>query len=580
MSLAARLSPARVSAAAAAPFPRWALFGLLTAYIAAGMIGRDPWPIDAAGFGVMWTMAHGSAADWLLPNVAGLAVTGDGPLAYWAGALAILLLGSLLGDPLAARLVNVLWFTAATMALWYATYRLARREEAQPVAFAFGGEAAPRDYGRMLADIAVLLLLGTLGLVARMHETGVEPAALACTATLLYGLAVALERPWRGILIAAAALGALALARGPAAALWLLPSVLVALWLTVPVAQRVRALAAAAAGAVVLFALWPVSASVVPAQVRSEYFEAWWRAQATSLDLPSGADLLWLLRTGSWFTWPLWPLAAWTVYSWRHALAAPHVAIPGLVILLTLVGSLMTAPTQDAWLVQMAPALVILAALGATTLRRAVDNLLDWFAVAVFTLFAVAVWAYFIAMTTGAPPKMAHSVLRLVPGYAPQVSWPVVALALAATAAWLSLVAWRIAVRPPMMWRGPALAAGGLVMLWLLVTLLFLPAINHNRTYVPIAQRIAERLAQEEGATQRCVVTLGLSPAHRALLAYHGQVRFERAAEPEPCRYLLQRQPRRTTVEERPGAEWILLWEGRWAARPDEVFRLYHRGGP
>ena len=42
---------------------------------------------------------------------------------------------------------------AATLALiWYSTQHLARTEAAQPVAFAFGGEARPVDYARAMAD--------------------------------------------------------------------------------------------------------------------------------------------------------------------------------------------------------------------------------------------------------------------------------------------------------------------------------------------------------------------------------------------------------------------------------------------
>lgn len=43
MSFEARLSPARVSAAAAVAFPRRALWLLLILYIGAGLVGRDPW---------------------------------------------------------------------------------------------------------------------------------------------------------------------------------------------------------------------------------------------------------------------------------------------------------------------------------------------------------------------------------------------------------------------------------------------------------------------------------------------------------------------------------------------------------
>ncbi len=222
MSFEHRPSPARVTEAAAAKLPRWMFFGLLAAYIVPGLFGRDPWSLeDASAFGVMWTMAHGDAVAWWLPSVVGEPLPEEGPLPFWIGALLIRLFGGLFGDIVAARLVTVLWFLVATTSLWYATYRLARRPEAQPVAFAFGGEANPRDYGRMLADIAVLLMLATIGIVLRMHETVAETALFAFVSMLLLALAVSLEDPWKGTVGAGVALAAIALTRGllPAGAL-------------------------------------------------------------------------------------------------------------------------------------------------------------------------------------------------------------------------------------------------------------------------------------------------------------------------------------------------------------------------
>jgi 4-amino-4-deoxy-L-arabinose transferase-like glycosyltransferase len=326
MSFDARLSPARVSAAAATQLPRWALFALLITYIAAGLFGRDPWPPeDATGFGLMSSMAHGGPTEWWLPNIEGEWLAEEGPLPFWIGALFVLLLGPLVGDSQAARLSVALWFTLGTTALWYATYRLARRTEAQPVSFAFGGEAAPRDYGRMLADIAVLLLLGTLGIVLRMHETTAETAAIALVCCALFGLALALDAPLRGALLAGASIGALALSRGPWPAAWLLLAVLGALWLTVG-AARGRAVAMAAAWAIGLWLFWLLGSMAAPAAPRAEYFGHWRHLAVESIGLPRGTDLAWIVRNFAWYTWPLWPLAAWTAYSWRHALRLPHVA--------------------------------------------------------------------------------------------------------------------------------------------------------------------------------------------------------------------------------------------------------------
>jgi len=196
MSFDVHRSPARVSAAAAARLPRLLLWTLLLIYAIAGLPGHDPWfQDDASSFGVMWTMARGHTADWWLPNVFGAPLAEEGPLSFWVGAFFIRLFGSWLSDAVAARLTCLFWFAIGASSLWYATYRVAQRDEAQPVAFAFGGEANARDYGRMLADVAVLLFLGTIGIAVRLHQTTAETAAVALIAAILLGLAIALERP-------------------------------------------------------------------------------------------------------------------------------------------------------------------------------------------------------------------------------------------------------------------------------------------------------------------------------------------------------------------------------------------------
>src|ERR1700756_5215045 len=54
----------RLTAPATSALPRWLLLTLSIIYAAFGLFGRDPWKNeDAAGFGVMWTMAGGSSDD-------------------------------------------------------------------------------------------------------------------------------------------------------------------------------------------------------------------------------------------------------------------------------------------------------------------------------------------------------------------------------------------------------------------------------------------------------------------------------------------------------------------------------------
>jgi 4-amino-4-deoxy-L-arabinose transferase-like glycosyltransferase len=578
MSIDARPSPARVSAAAAAAFPRWALFGLLAAYIAAGLIGRDPWySDDLAGFGVMWTMAHGTAADWLLPNTVGLPLAEEGPLAFWLGAAAIRAFGGLLGDAQAARLACVAWFALATAALWYATYRLARREEAQPVAFVFGGEASARDYARMLGDVAVLLFIGALGVVLRMHETTVEATAVALIATAIYGLAWALDRPGAGATLSGAAIGALALARGPLPAVLLLFALGAALWIVQRDPVRRSALVVLAASAAAVFSLWPLSALALPADLRGAYF-ADWRAWAwRSVGLPGAGELWWSVRNLAWAMWPLWPLAAWTLYAWRHSLRSPHVVVPAFGAAAMLLTLLLGEQTSRTYLSLMAAPLVVLAAFGATTLRRAAENVIDWFSIVIFSFFAFAVWAYYFAMLTGTPPKMATSVERLVPGFVAPAPLVPVALAAAACIAWIAFVGWRVLRHPPMLWRGPALAGGGLTMAWIVLVALFQPAVDYSRSFAPMAHELRLRVAQVADP-RHCIEAHRLTPAHRAAFAFHGGLRFAPEAAGVDCPLALQRDSLRSELDnDPPSGDWQLVWEGRWPARPDEVLRLWRR---
>ncbi|MGH6643705.1 MAG: hypothetical protein ACRED3_13520, partial [Bradyrhizobium sp.] len=451
--------------AAAAKLPRWIMFAVLAAYILPGFFGRDPWSLDdMSAFGVMWTMANGTAVDWWLPSLTGDPVLDRGPLPFWVGAVLIRAFGPLLGDITAARLSMLFWFALGSSALWYATYRLARRDEAQPVALAFGGQATPRAYGRMLADVAVFLLVATFGVLVRIHETGAETALLALSALLLLALAVSLDDPIKGTLAAGVAIGAIALTRG-----WLPASVLLAASIAFVAStgtQRAWRAIVMSALSLLVFAMWPLGAdAVVPTQA-APYFASWWAAGLSAIHWPSSDNLLWIARNLGWFTWPLWPFALWTLYSWRHGLHRPHVLLPILLSAAGVVSALISSTPADRDLMIGVPAMVALATFGASSMRRSAEDAIDWFSMALFTLALLGTWFYFAAWSSGFPPKMAASVARLAPGVSVNASTVAVTIAVIASLAWLSIAVWRIRLRPRVLWRGPFLAASGLALVW------------------------------------------------------------------------------------------------------------------
>jgi 4-amino-4-deoxy-L-arabinose transferase-like glycosyltransferase len=568
-----RPTPSRLSAEAASALPRSVLFTLLLAFAIPGLFGRDLWPEDASAFGRMWTMAHGSAVDWWLPNVAGMATPQDGPLPFWFGALAIRALGGWLGELAASRLSVLFWFATAALAVWAATRRLARSDRAQPIAPAFGRETEPRDYARVLADIAVLLLVSTLGILVTLHVTSSDTVSVAIVATALYGLALATERPIAGAALAGACAGALSLSRTDLLATGLLLGCDLGLgfcaaagrprWLTVAVCT---------ACALTVAASWPLVGLLLTPHPGGGFGPRWPQSMSVSLD-SLGGSAVWLVRNATWYVWPLWPLALWALYAWRHHLRAAHIALPTSVLAGLLLALLAATPLNESKLVLTIAPMAVLAAFGFPTLRRTLDQWVDWFAISVYTLFVVFVWAYFLALITGTPRAMAASVMRLIPGHTPDASSVPLLIALAVTGIWIALIVWRIRRRPPFLWRGALLSAAGMTCLWLIAVALFLPAANYNRSYRVLAEQVSRHVPSGQ-----CVVAVGMSASLRALMAFDGKLQFAHDGAAAGCHLALQPVYRRSgsaPLPVNPNGSWVLVWEARRPARADETWRLW-----
>jgi 4-amino-4-deoxy-L-arabinose transferase-like glycosyltransferase len=572
------MKPVRLAASATLALPRWALFGLGLLYILPGLIGRDPWKDDAASFGVMWTMAHGGLADWLYPNIAGLPSPGEGPLAFWLGALCIKLFGWAIGDLGAARVSTAAIFVVGVLSVWLTAFHLGRRPEAQPLRLAFGGQPEPDDYGRTLADTAVLIYIGCLGLLLQSHETLAVTLQGSLLAYFLYRATRYFEQPGtRNAVLIGLALGGLTLTRG-----WLSPTglalalVLCGSYLGLPGRTTARHVLSAALVALLLTLLWVVPTSIVQPYQRSP-LPAWAAWNASQIGLPTPNSLLTLVRTSIWFSWPAWPFAGWAIYAWRRQSLLLHIVLPLFVLAaLTVLAVFNPAPENGDLLKLLAP-LAIMAAFGLPTMKRGAINAIDWFSVMVLTMMAALVWLFWIAKLTGAPAQLARNVLKLVPGFQPNFGLGGFLVALAATVGWFALVHWRIARRPAVLWRAVVLSSGGLILLWVLLMTLFLPELNYGKSYALPARQIATQLP----ADVDCIDS-NVGAAQRASFAYFGKLPFRRLDTPGRCHFLLVQDSVRTRDAAELGARFghadaTLLWEGRRPSDRDERFRLYRR---
>ena len=534
-----------------------ALLLFCAAYVLPGVFGRDPWKsADITAFGYMVNIAQGRTS-WLAPTVGGLPADAA-LLPYWLGAAFIKLLGPWIDPALAARIPFALLLVLVLVLTWYTTYHLARTEAAQPLPFAFGGEASPIDYARAIADGALLALVASLGLLRLGHETTPELAQLASVALFLYALAVS---PFRALEPKLAVLVAL-----PALAASGAPSIAVALAVVGALICRASSYDSARG-----FVPWIVVAGVLAAALAS-VLGAWgWRVGAGTLALNDVWDLLRLLV---WFTWPAWPLAVWTVWRWRGHLSDRHIAIPLGCAALSLLACI-TMGGSDRALMLGLPALAVLAAFALPTLQRSTAAAIDWFSVCFFTVFATVIWVVYVSMRTGVPAQPAANIARLSPGYVPSFSLFTLALAVAGTLAWLWLVKWRTGRSRHPLWKSLVLPASGVALCWLLVMTLLLPPLDHARSYRSLVQRIAPQVPA--GA---CIAAPGVPRAQVVALEHLGGFRVD-AVTPlaaARCEILLQVESRATPSA--PGAGWKLLIRERRNTSDDEIAAVYRRTSP
>ncbi|UCU96797.1 hypothetical protein [Hydrogenophaga taeniospiralis] len=508
-------TPAIVTQSAVRRLPRLALILFCLAYVLPGFLGREPWKnADVSALGVMLEMASGNSS-WWQPQVLGVAADVEGPLPYWLGAVFIRFLPFLNADS-AARIPFALLLALTLVCTWYAVYHLARQKSAQPIAFAFGGEANPVDYARSLADAGLLALVACLGLAQMSHETTPDLARLAMVSALLMAaarLAHADDRhPWRSVLLWSVSALALVLSGAP----WVAMSLGAGLLLALLVMDRRPGRA--------LHPLLPSAAALLTLAVGIGAFTG--QMNWPTLGLPAGFDdwRRWG-RLLVWFTWPAWPLVLWTLWGWRRQLLSPHVALPLWTVLVSVVNSAINADFDRALLLAL-PAMAALAAFALPTLRRSVSALIDWFTLIFFTICALAIWVIWLAMQTGIPAKPAANVARLAPGFVPEFSLLLFLAGLLATVAWVWLVVWRVGRNRQAIWKSLVLPAAGATLCWLLLMSLWLPLLDFARSYGPVSRSIARLVP-----TSSCVLVDGLSQAQIAALQYQGGLQLVRSLE-------------------------------------------------
>lgn len=521
------------------------------AWLLPGLVGHDPWKSDeAVAFGVVAEMM--ASGDWVVPRLAGEPFADRSPLFFWVATLFAKVFGGLLPVHDAARLAAG-FFMAITMA------------GVSAAAIALHGPRAGR--------ISVLLLIGCLGLLIRAHEMNTDLAGLAGLSLGLAGLAVAVERPRYGGLLAGAGLAIAFLGDGiaPAVLLFLVMAGLPlagAKWRTRGYALT---LGIAFLAALPFTASWPV----LLWQRAPETFSLWLSASigtrwSGGITRAAFADITYFPKMLTWYAWPALPLAAWTLWrARRHLTLREDLRLPLVALAAFLVPLVLVAEAREVNAMPLLLPLVLLGVAELDSLPRGAASALDWFGVTTFALFAVALWVGWTAAITGSPAAMAQWIAREIPDYRYTFRFVPFALAALLTCIWVVVVArsLRSARRAVVNW------SAGITMVWMLTMTLGLPLIDQARSYRGVANQLREALGPSG-----CTIGLGTGDAQRALLAYFIGLQLVRpeAGEAARCETLLAQRTGGRSPPVDAGA-WQEAWRGSRPGDRTEAFVLYRR---
>jgi 4-amino-4-deoxy-L-arabinose transferase-like glycosyltransferase len=518
------------------------------AFALPGLAGHDLWKThDAIGLGIVHDMSAGGTP--LVPRIAGNPWLFDAPLYHWLALAFGSVFQLVMEFHSGARLAS----GALVLAAFWLIYLAARNW------------AKPDEDRRVHGAAAMLVLLGSIGLIVHAHEALPELAALTAMCAAFATLTHATRRPLHAGALFGAALGCAALS-----AAWIAPA---ALFLAVVAAHvacpqwRTRSalvfIPVSFLVALVIAASWPLAL----AWRAPEMFELWRTVAWQPLGQPP-ANLRYFLVTGSWFAWPAWPLALWACWWLRRRWSEPQLFVPAVTSVSLLLLAAYWGPAQDVHLIPLLAPLALLGYQGALVLRRGAAGALDWFGVLGFGFFGLLLWFCYFSMLTGAPPRFANNFFKTAPGFVPEFKLLYVGFALVLAAGWVYLIFYT--TRSPM--RSLLRWAAGVVLLWGTGAMLLMPWADYQKSYRTVALQLRSKIPV--GAD--CIAQKALGVSQAAALDYHAGIRarpFD-IVRPNACPLLLvQGNPRHEF--DGPGAGWVKLADVGRPGDRSERYRLY-----
>lgn len=528
-----------------------ALFVIIClAWLIPGLIGHDPWkPDEAMAMGVVHAMLNGGS--WLMPQIAGIVHSEYPPLYYWLAALSAKAFEWLLPTHDGARLASGFLML---------------------VTFVYLYKSANKLFDQRAGRIAVALLIGSLGLLLRAHEMNPELGALAGMSVALYGLTRIRFEARKGGMTAAAGALIMSLSVGIVPALVVPMIAMAMMWILHDTQNR-----AFSRGILILIVLLVLGSSIYPLLLWANgqlnqviLIDAVLGAPLFDANARTGITPWYFLQLLPWYALPTLPIAIWL---WRRdrkiVRERIELALPLAAFVVSLVWLSLFREARDPVGLTLLLPLALAAAQALDRLPKGAASFIDWFGLVFFGVAALALWLYWTAAVIGMPDAAARTVARAAPGFTFTFHWLPTIIAAALTIVWMYAVALahRNNRRAIVNW------VAGMTLLWVLLNLLGLPAVDHVRSYRAPVSDIARSIA----TAPTCVIGKNIGEPQRAMFDYFARLRFvsPKTESAATCKWMLI-QGTKTNAPD-VDETWQLKWEGARPAERVEQFRLYQR---
>ncbi|NVN98257.1 MAG: glycosyltransferase family 39 protein [Geobacteraceae bacterium] len=528
----------------------YALLILAVIWLIPGLFGHDPWKADEPySFGMVYHII--TTGDWVVPTVAGEPFMEKPPLLYLTASIFARLLYPIfpLHDGARAALAFFMIITFVFIAL-----------------------SARELYGKGSGRIAVLILMGCIGLVNHAHKLMTDVSLLTGFAVAFFGLILSRRNALLGGFFAGTGVGIGFMSKG-----LLAPGLIGIIAIVLPFWCRewrqkkyLVALAVAFISVLPWLITWPLALYLKAPELFKEWFwvQNFGRFFGYAHQGPANAPGYYFLHL-PYFAWPAFPLILFLVWHQYRTKKVQFFKSFPFAALMTMLGIMSLA--SDARVLYALPMLLPLSLLAVPAVdifSEKALRILNRTLTVIFSLLLFLCWLGWFILQTGYPASIFKRLMLESPAHQPTLDFRFALPAVLVTALFFVVSRSQQLSGKNLLFRWTA----GLTVIWALLMTLWLPFIDDSRSYR--STFIDLKNAIPPGTHKFAGISLGES--ERALLEYFADIRtvkFDRE-KPKSTDLLLVTTSRKNKSNV-IGHEWQEIWQGSRPGHASELFVLY-----